>query len=150
MKVTQTKTNSLEELDSFGIELLAQLQMKNREQAVVLALSGDLGAGKTTLVQTIARDLGVIEAVTSPTFVIMNQYETTDKYFSKLIHIDAYRIEDIAEMKTLGFETLLKRPNTLICIEWAERIKPLLPVDAVRLELSADKNGIHIISGYGN
>ncbi|PJC56029.1 tRNA (adenosine(37)-N6)-threonylcarbamoyltransferase complex ATPase subunit type 1 TsaE [Candidatus Kaiserbacteria bacterium CG_4_9_14_0_2_um_filter_41_32] len=149
MKVTEIKINSLEELDAYGIDLLTQLQIKDRDKAVVLALSGDLGAGKTTLVQTIARDLGVIEVVTSPTFVIMKQYETSDKYFSKLIHIDAYRIEDVTEMKPLGFENLLKQANTLICIEWAERIKPLLPKDTLTLELANNNNGTHTIKSHG-
>lgn len=149
MKVTEIKINSLEGLDAYGIDLLTQLQIKDRDKAVVLALSGDLGAGKTTLVQTIARDLGVIEVVTSPTFVIMKQYETSDKYFSKLIHIDAYRIEDVTEMKPLGFENLLKQANTLICIEWAERIKPLLPKDTLTLELANDNNGTHTIKSHG-
>ena len=149
MKVTEIKINSLEGLDAYGIDLLAQLQIKDRDKAVVLALSGDLGAGKTTLVQTIARDLGVIEVVTSPTFVIMKQYETSDKYFSKLIHIDAYRIEDVTEMKPLGFENLLKQANALICIEWAERIKPLLPKDTLTLELANDNNGTHTIKSHG-
>ncbi|OGG89359.1 tRNA (adenosine(37)-N6)-threonylcarbamoyltransferase complex ATPase subunit type 1 TsaE [Candidatus Kaiserbacteria bacterium RIFOXYD1_FULL_42_15] len=149
MKVTEIKINSLEGLDAYGIDLLTQLQIKDRDKAVVLALSGDLGAGKTTLVQTIARDLGVIEVVTSPTFVIMKQYETSDKYFSKLIHIDAYRIEDVTEMKPLGFENLLKQANALICIEWAERIKPLLPKDTLTLELANDNNGTHTIKSHG-
>ena len=82
MKQSKTKLNSLVDLDAYGIELLAEIQLKPSDKAVVIALSGDLGTGKTTLVQTIARDLGITEIVTSPTFVIMKQYETTDKYFS--------------------------------------------------------------------
>jgi len=122
MKVTEIKINSLEELDAYGIDLLTQLQIKDRDKAVVLALSGDLGAGKTTLVQTIARDLGVIEVVTSPTFVIMKQYETSDKYFSKLIHIDAYRIGSAQNLIAIGAEEYINNKNTITIIEWVDRI----------------------------
>ena len=150
MKRSKTKLNSLVDLDAYGIELLAEIQLKPSDKAVVIALSGDLGTGKTTLVQTIARDLGITEIVTSPTFVILKQYETTDKYFSQLIHLDAYRIEKVEEMQPLGFTTLLKHPNTLICIEWAERIKTLLPKETIWLKLETDSKGTHLISRHDN
>jgi len=106
--------------------------------AVVVALSGDLGAGKTTFTQALARTLGVVEDVTSPTFVIMKGYELPAgekmaRPFSHLIHIDAYRIEDIDEMRVLGFAELLKVKGTIICIEWAENIAALIPEDALRV-----------------
>ena len=108
--------------------------------ATVLALSGDLGAGKTTLVQLLARVLGVTDTVTSPTFVVMKQYETTNDAFAELVHIDAYRIEDVDEMRPLGFTTVLARPGTLICIEWAERIAPLLPPQTVSVTLVLNRD----------
>lgn len=106
------------------------------DKAIVLALSGDLGAGKTTLVQLLARTLGVIDVVTSPTFVVMKQYETSDLTFTELVHIDAYRIDDVDEMRPLGFEALLAQPQTLVCIEWAERIAPLLPLYTIAASLT--------------
>ena len=99
--------------------------------AVVVALLGELGAGKTSFAQQIAHLLGVTDAVTSPTFVIQKNYATTDADFKHLVHIDAYRIEDLAELKVLGFEKLLHKPDTLILIEWANRIESLLPQDAL-------------------
>ena len=95
--------------------------------AAVLGLSGDLGAGKTTFVQHVARALEVQESVTSPTFVIMKSYVTTDPRWRQLVHIDAYRIELVDELRVLGFATLLQQNNTIICIEWAERVISLLP-----------------------
>ena len=101
--------------------------------AVVLALHGDLGAGKTTFVQTLARALGVVEVVNSPTFVVMKKYDTADKQFSELVHIDAYRIEDEAEMTPLRFAEELASPTSLIAIEWAENIATLLPEQTLHL-----------------
>jgi len=108
--------------------------------SVVVALSGDLGAGKTTLVQALAKDFGVSELVTSPTYVVMKNYELPDETisFKKLIHIDAYRIEDIDEMRVLGFSELLKQNNTIICIEWPERIESLIPSNAVKVTIEID------------
>ena len=108
--------------------------------AVALALSGDLGAGKTTLVQLLARSLGIPDTVTSPTFVVMKQYETTNEIFTQLVHIDAYRIEDVDEMRPLGFAALLAEPQTLICIEWAERIAALLPLHTIAATLTLNRD----------
>ncbi len=123
--------------------LLARAQavaVKYPDTATVLALSGDLGAGKTTLVQLLARVLGVTTTVTSPTFVVMKQYETENATFAELVHIDAYRVETIDEMRPLGFTALLARPQTLICIEWAERIAPLLPPQTILVTLVLNRD----------
>lgn len=97
--------------------------------ATVLALSGELGAGKTTLTQAIATVLGVTESVVSPTFVIAKWYTPTKGDFTTLVHIDAYRINDESELGPLGFASLLLSPKTLIVIEWPEKI-PLALADA--------------------
>jgi tRNA threonylcarbamoyladenosine biosynthesis protein TsaE len=108
------------------------------ERATVLALSGDLGAGKTTFVQHLARTLGVADTITSPTFVIMKRYHTTDADFHTLIHIDAYRLESVDELTVLGFDHLLKEKGTIICIEWPERVAALVPPHAAHLSFEID------------
>ncbi len=105
------------------------------EHAVVVALLGELGAGKTALAQQIAHVLGVTDAITSPTFVIQKSYKTSDADFKTLVHIDAYRIEDLKELTVLGFEKLLRAPKTLVLIEWANRIEALLPKDTLCVSL---------------
>ena len=100
--------------------------------AAVLALHGELGAGKTTFVQALAEQLGVEEVVTSPTFVIQKNYSLLGDW-EQLVHIDAYRLDDPAELERLGFSELLASPKTLICIEWAERVRSLLPKDTLHL-----------------
>ncbi len=103
--------------------------------AAVLGLSGNLGAGKTAFTKALAFALGVQEDVTSPTFVILKSYACTQGPYEKLVHIDAYRIEDIDEMRPLRFQELLSDAGTLICIEWAEHIQALLPAHTVFLRL---------------
>lgn len=112
--------------------------------ATVLALEGDLGAGKTTLTKTIAQLLGVQETVVSPTFVIAKFYTPTKGLFTHLVHIDAYRIESLGELGPLGFEQLLEQSNTLIIIEWPERVKEVLPSSTRWLNISHTDQGRHI------
>lgn len=128
------------------------LVCKEREDgggAAVLALHGDLGAGKTTFMQTFARALGVREQVTSPTFVVMKKYDTTDDTFSTLVHIDAYRIEDIDEMRPLRFGEELEQKGSIIGIEWAEHIADLLPPHTVHLTFTIEGDMRKIILTHG-
>ncbi len=135
------------ELESVAETLLAEL--KAREGVHVLALQGDLGAGKTSLTKALARLLGVTEHVTSPTFVIMKSYPLTgDEKFTTLTHVDAYRIEDEDELRILGFETILREPTTLTVIEWPERIPNLVPKVALRVVIEIEEgNGRRITYG---
>lgn len=106
--------------------------------ATVLALEGELGAGKTTLTKEIAKLLGVAETLVSPTFVIMKRYLAVDARFGSLVHMDAYRIEDEGELAPLRFEELLREKGTLIIIEWPEKIKTKIPKTASRYRITHD------------
>ncbi len=101
--------------------------------AAVLALHGDLGAGKTTFMQTLARTLGVAEDVTSPTFVVMKQYDLNHEAWRELVHMDAYRLESVDELGPLRFTEQLARPEVIIGIEWAEKIEAALPPHTLHL-----------------
>ena len=124
---------SLDSIDAFARTLLVSLPAT--QGACVLALSGDLGAGKTALTQALGRALGVTQKIPSPTFLVMRSYAATHPRFKKLVHIDAYRLDDPRELEQLGFRVLLKEPGVLIAIEWASRVAALLPRDAVHLSL---------------
>lgn len=144
MRIMKTwTTKAPEEQQTVIEEILGSLNNQAIEGALVLALHGQLGAGKTTFVQNLARVLGVEEVVTSPTFVIQKNYQLPNEK-GKLMHIDAYRIEQIDELKVLGFEALLTENNTIICIEWAERVVDILPPTTVNIYFS-EKDGVHII-----
>lgn len=114
--------------------------------AVVIALEGNLGAGKTTFVQGFARALGVREKIQSPTFVLMKVYKlglrTKDKRrkFRHLIHIDCYRIDSPKDLSHLGFKNLLKDKDAIILIEWADRIKKIIPRNAVWFKFNHGKS----------
>ncbi len=109
-----------------------------RESAAVVALHGELGAGKTTFVQMLAKAIGITEPITSPTFVVMKYYplESIQNGIEQLVHIDAYRIENDNEMTPLHFDELLKTPGVLMCIEWAEKIKNLLPKNIIDVTIN--------------
>ncbi len=99
--------------------------------ATIIALEGDLGAGKTTFVQGVAQSLGVVE-VTSPTFVIQKNYPITHTDFEQLVHIDAYRLENTHELLVLDFEAIANNPKNLMFIEWPERVPDITPSATLR------------------
>lgn len=111
------------------VKILANIQ--NNHKATVLGLYGDLGGGKTTFMKYFAETLGIKDTIQSPTFVIMKFFNITEKIknekFSKLVHIDAYRIENESEMLNFGWEEIINNPKNLVCIEWPEKIKNIMP-----------------------
>ncbi len=107
----------------------------NKSSATVVALSGDLGAGKTTITQAIAQELGIKENIISPTFVIMKFYSLEEKTWKKFIHIDAYRLNKKEELEKLGWTEIVSNPENLIFVEWPERVGDLIPKDAIRINL---------------
>ena len=126
----------LEALPAIIEEILAEVRAARvSNQATVLALHGDLGAGKTTFVQTVGRLLGVQEDITSPTFVVMKKYEINDTW-QKFIHIDAYRLESEEELSVLDLETEISNSENIIFIEWAERVSEILPANTIHLDFS--------------
>ena len=98
----------------------------------LICLQGDLGAGKTTLVQGLAQGWGSLDAVSSPTFVLVNEYRRPDA--CQLFHIDAYRLESAPEAAELDLDSMLA--HGALIVEWAERIMSVLPNE--RLWISLD------------
>ncbi len=118
-----------------------------RKRALVLGLCGDLGSGKTTFTQQIAKFLGVKEKVTSPTFVLMKTYKLLSTNYKLLVHIDAYRLKNPRELVKLGWRELIKNPKNLIVVEWADKIKKIMPKDTIFIcfsHLGGNKRGIEI------
>ncbi|MEI6022323.1 MAG: tRNA (adenosine(37)-N6)-threonylcarbamoyltransferase complex ATPase subunit type 1 TsaE [bacterium] len=113
------------DIQAIARDILANIELQEK-QGHIIALEGDLGAGKTTLTKTLARELGIDQEITSPTFVVAKSYETNGSDFTKVTHIDAYRIEDLSELKGIGFAELLQDPKTLIIVEWPELIAPAI------------------------
>lgn len=109
-----------------------------RKNALVLALAGDLGSGKTTFTQGFLRWLGIKNKITSPTFVIAKKYNLktwnlklkTQKY-ERAWHFDCYRIRKPAELFSLGFKEILADPRNIVLVEWPEVIKKSLPKNSI-------------------
>lgn len=114
-------------LRAWGRELGAALQ-----PPAVVALSGDLGAGKTTLVQAICEGLGVREPVTSPTYALVHEYETAR---GRVQHFDLYRLRDAAQLAQIGWDEAVAGGG-IVLVEWPERAGAMLPTDARRLTLA--------------
>ncbi len=138
-------SKSLRETGKIAEGVVAAL--RPRARAVVFALSGNLGSGKTTFTKAFAEACGVSsDEVTSPTFVIMKSYEVVDprvlmQGFRKLIHIDAYRLEKPEEIVRLGWEALMADPGNIVLVEWPEHIKGVMPADVRKVTFSVvDEN----------
>ena len=115
-------------------------------QAAVVGLKGDLGSGKTTFTQAIAKELGIRETVTSPTFVILKKYGIPQAGdFETLVHIDAYRLEDPKELNSLEFKREVSDPKNLILIEWPENVSEALPADAYSINFEFIDEGVRRI-----
>ena len=126
--------------DDFQSIISAVLQPQDEGASVIIALRGDLGAGKTAFVQQLAKYFGLEENVSSPTFTIMKKYELPHPKFKQLIHIDAYRIESEHELGPLQFSSVLHEPKSVVCIEWPEKISSAIPQSANTLELTINKD----------
>ncbi|MCA9363635.1 tRNA (adenosine(37)-N6)-threonylcarbamoyltransferase complex ATPase subunit type 1 TsaE [Candidatus Kaiserbacteria bacterium] len=133
MKTTTVRTP--EEMEPIAREVLERFGAGS--VAAVIALSGELGVGKTIFTKALAQVLGVTEHITSPTFVVMKQYATTHPVFKKLIHIDAYRVEDLEEMRVIDLPRLLEEEGSVLCIEWPERIAAMIPERACRVTIAS-------------
>lgn len=106
-------------------------QPKNR--AWVIGLEGDLGGGKTTFLQGLAKGLGIKEKILSPTFIIIrkSKIQNSKSKYENFIHIDCYRIEKPKEILDLDFKEIILNPQNIVTIEWAERIKKILPQNSL-------------------
>jgi tRNA threonylcarbamoyladenosine biosynthesis protein TsaE len=142
---------TLEALQAEAEAFAARLS-PNDDTATLVTLSGELGAGKTSFAQGVARALGVKESVTSPTFVLEKIYrlpETTGRGFSRLVHLDAYRLDGPAVLAPLGFDGIMRDPGKLVLLEWPERVEEALPVPAHALAFTVLADATRAISYAG-
>lgn len=133
----------LEHMPEFAKDVLVEVARHSntvRGGAFVLALAGDLGAGKTTLTQHLARELGVTDPVQSPTYILMRNYPIEFGKFKTLIHIDAYRLERPEQFSALKPDEFLDDPKNLVVVEWPERVVGVLPKPDMILRLKAGKD----------
>jgi tRNA threonylcarbamoyladenosine biosynthesis protein TsaE len=111
--------------------------ISKKKNALVIGLEGDLGAGKTTFIKAFAKGMGIRKRLTSPTFVLLKKYKN-------LYHIDCYRIKNAQDILALDFEEIISLPKNIVLIEWAEKIRKILPKDKIwiKFEIVSDKKRI--------
>lgn len=137
-------TNSENETKEFAKNILYKINNTN-----IIALFGNLGSGKTVFVKGLAKELGIKENITSPTFVLIKEYiiknpkpktQISNK-FSKLIHIDLYRLKKIDDLFLHQLQEYFNNKNNLVIIEWSERLEKNLPKDVLKIKFKyIDKN----------
>lgn len=154
-------TNSAKETQKTGEKLAGQLiNNKVNKKAVVVGLEGDMGSGKTTFLQGFAKGLGINDKILSPTFVILKRFaikrknraitiarpstqriECSGSKFSNFYHIDCYRLQSSKELIELGFKKIISSPENIIALEWADKIRGILPPEVIFIKFKfIDKN----------
>ena len=138
MKIT---VNNLDERQQIG-----KIIGRCLDKGDVLCLDGDLGVGKTSLTQFIAREFGVDEYITSPTFTIIKEYEGRLPFY----HMDVYRLDSSDDMHDLGYEEYIYSEGVTV-IEWSEKIKEILPEERININIKRvdDNSRILYIDGRG-
>ncbi len=140
-------SKSVLDTEKIAGEFIKKISTAIYDRALVVGLYGDLGSGKTTFTQSIAKIFDVTEDVTSPTYVIEKIYNIGHGNFKKLIHIDAYRLDLAKELLSLGWERTLADSRNIIFIEWPERVLEALPENHIKVHfkfLSENEREIEI------
>lgn len=111
------------------------LRGPSKSGATVVALSGELGSGKTTFIQGFFRGLGIRKRQTSPTFIIMRRTPFRRRGFKNVYHVDAYRLKAFYDLVPLGFREIVADRAQILVVEWADKLKSFLPKHAVYIRL---------------
>lgn len=136
-------THSEKQTFNFGKKLAKKIRGGG-----VVALIGELGSGKTVLIKGIAAGLGIKKTITSPTFILMRLYKInknkSKKNLSKLrinwlCHVDAYRLKNEKDLINIGLKDWLGKPNVITVIEWADRVKNILPKNKITIKIKRGK-----------
>lgn len=134
----ELEINSLETINNAAIDFVKQMGNNT-----VFAFYGNMGAGKTTFIKAICKELGVEDAINSPTFAIVNEYRS--KTSELIYHFDFYRIKTEKEVFDLGYEDYFYS-GSLCFIEWPELIENLLPLDVIKIHIRETENGQRLVS----
>ncbi len=141
--MTEYTISNFEKLDAFAKQVLKEhiSSSQPENQAKLITLSGNLGAGKTTLTQRIGALLEISDEINSPTYVIEQRYLIEGFHnFTELVHIDAYRLEQEEDPVRIGLDETIQDPTKIIIIEWPEKIADFLQ-DYTKIEITLSLEG---------
>ena len=130
MNNVMLQTMSVEDTQQLGFALGQWIHSYGKP--ICIALIGDLGTGKTHMSQGIAKGLGIVDEITSPTFALMNTYTST---LGNVYHFDLYRMDDISELENIGFYEYTE--DQISIVEWADKFSDELPEDTIWVYLNA-------------
>ena len=126
-------SKSLLDTEKIAKDFIEKTSVGLYNTALVVGLYGDLGSGKTTFTQAVARIFNIQEDITSPTYVIEKIYDINHHDFKKLVHVDAYRLDSAKELSVLEWDKTLSDSRNIIFIEWPERVLKALPENHVKV-----------------
>ena len=124
-------TKNRKETDILGATLAREIIKSKSKKALILALEGELGSGKTTFIQGFAKGLGIKRRILSPSFLILRLYSLKNFNF---YHLDCYRIKKTKEILDLGFKEIIKEKKVVVVIEWADKIYQILPKNIIEIK----------------
>lgn len=138
-------TKSAQETANLGQALAKQLLEQKRGEAkpIVICLYGELGSGKTTFTQGFAKGLGITSRLLSPTFIIVRRYAMPNNS-GFLYHLDLYRLKSGTELDGLGLSEIFREPNSVVMVEWAEKLGKFLPQKRIDIYFSVNAKDEHV------
>lgn len=129
--VTNKKKETIETGKALAKEIL---KITPQKKAFLICLKGDLGGGKTTFIQGFTKGLGIREKILSPTFIIFRKFKIKKSKYEEFYHFDCYRIKKPKEILMLNFKEIISNPKNIVAVEWADRIKKILPKNVLWIE----------------
>jgi len=158
--ITKNAKETREFGEKIGSKLVGSVGDKERSRGNIFGLVGDLGSGKTTFVQGLARGLGIKQRIISPTFIIMRSYrikvkaqksklkaKSNNSKYTNFYHVDLYRLEGNIEKEitNLGLKEIWSESENIVAIEWAEKVKKLIPKNAIWINFRNNGKGVRRI-----
>ena len=126
-----------------SLDAITNLWASSIQDGAALVFYGDLGAGKTTMIRSIASNIGITDPISSPTFSIVQQYSNHIPFY----HIDCYRIDHEHHIIDIGIDDILQTEKRIVCVEWPDRIPSYIPTDALKISLDyADQDNVRLMT----
>ena len=144
--ITQSARDTQKLGEAFGNSLLERGGNTPHGAGRVICLWGELGSGKTTFVQGVARGLGITSRLLSPTFIIVRRYQVPESE-TTLYHLDLYRTNGPLDAGVIGLSDMIRETNAIVIIEWPERLEATLPEFRTDIRFVAQENGMHRLTG---